>query len=108
MSEATNSATTAAVAASAAPTLSPVNICGSACGSVIFMNIRRPPAPVVRAKSITSRSALLNPAILDTTMGKKESRNTSSSFGVSPKPNQMMKRGAIAIFGMICRKTIAG
>ncbi len=62
----------------------------------------------MRAKSITSRSALLNPAMLDTTIGKNDSRNTSSSFGVKPKPNQMMNSGAIAIFGTICRNTITG
>ena len=37
--------------------------------------------------------------MLDTTIGKNDSRNTSSSFGVKPKPNQMMNSGAIAIFG---------
>ena len=83
-------------------------MCGSACGSWILKNIRTPPAPVVRAKSITSRSALLKPAMLDTTIGKNDSRNTSSSFGVKPKPNQMMNSGAIAIFGTICRNTITG
>jgi hypothetical protein len=29
-------------------------------------------------------------------------------LGVKPNPNQMMKSGAMAIFGTICRKTIAG
>ena len=71
-------------------------------------NSRQLDAPVVRAKSITSRSADLKPARLDTTIGKNDSRNTSSSFGVKPKPNQMMNSGAIAIFGMICRNTITG
>ncbi len=62
----------------------------------------------MRAKSITSRSALLKPAMLATTIGKKQSRNTTRSFGVKPKPNQMMNSGATAIFGMICRNTITG
>ena len=67
-----------------------------------------PPAPVVRAKSMMSGSTDLKPTMLATTIGKNESRKTSSSLGVKPNPNQMMKSGAMAIFGTICRKTIAG
>jgi hypothetical protein len=69
---------------------------------------RQPPAPVVRAKSMMSASTDLKPTMPETTMGKNESRNTSSTFGVKPKPNQMMKSGATAILGTICRNTITG
>ena len=63
---------------------------------------------MVRAKSMISGSTDLKPAMLATTIGKNESRNTISSLGVKPKPNQMMNSGAIAIFGMICRNTTTG
>ena len=43
-----------------------------------------------------------------TTTGKNDSRNTSRTFGVRPKPNQMMNSGATAIFGTICRNTSSG
>ena len=46
--------------------------------------------------------------MLLTTIGKKLRRNTSSNLGVKPKPNQMMKSGAIAILGTIWRNTIKG
>ena len=46
--------------------------------------------------------------MLETMTGKNDSRNTTSSLGVNPKPNQMMNSGATAIFGMIWRKTITG
>jgi hypothetical protein len=57
---------------------------------------------------VISGSTDLKPAMLATTIGKNESRNTIRSLGVKPKPNQMMNSGAIAIFGMICRKTTTG
>ena len=50
----------------------------------------------------------MKPAIDAITIGKNDSRNTSSSFGVKPKPNQMMNSGATAIFGTICRNTTTG
>ena len=55
-----------------------------------------------------SGSIARKPAIEAMTIGKNDSRNTSSSFGVNPKPNQMMNSGATAIFGTICRKTTTG
>ena len=55
-----------------------------------------------------SGSADLNPAMLATTIGKNDSRNTSSSFGVKPKPNQMTNSGAIAIFGISWENTMIG
>ena len=81
---------------------------GSACGRRILTNRRQAPAPVERARSITSGSSDLKPAMLLTTIGKKLRRNTSRSLGRKPKPNQMMKSGAIAILGTICRNTING
>ena len=50
----------------------------------------------------------LKPAMLDTRIGKNESRNTISNLGVYPKPNQMMNNGAMAILGTICRNTTTG
>ena len=56
------------------------------------------------AKVDTERNAVM----ADTTTGKKDSRKTSSTFGIRPKPNQMMNSGATAIFGTIWKKTSSG
>jgi hypothetical protein len=42
------------------------------------------------------------------TMGKNERRNVMNTLGNRPKPNQMMKRGANAIFGTSWVKTRTG
>ena len=55
-----------------------------------------------------SSSIDLKPAMAATTIGKNESKKTIRTFGVNPNPNQMMNRGATAIFGTICRKTMIG
>ena len=55
-----------------------------------------------------SASTDLNPAMLATTIGKKDNRNTTSSLGVKPNPNQMMNSGATAILGTICKNTMTG
>ena len=46
--------------------------------------------------------------MLATSVGKKHSRNVSSTLGNRPKPNQTTNSGAIAIFGMSWKKTITG
>ena len=107
-SDATNSATTAAVADNAAATLMPVNKVGIACGNSTLKKVRQRLAPVVRARSMMSGSTERNAVIADTTTGKNDSRKTSSTFGNSPKPNQMMKSGATAIFGTIWKKISSG
>ena len=55
-----------------------------------------------------SGSTERNAVIADTTTGKNDSRNTSSTFGNRPKPNQMIKSGATAIFGTIWKKISSG
>jgi len=65
-------------------------------------------APVERARSMISASTERKAWMLLTTTGKNDSRNTSSTFGIRPKPNQMMNKGAMAIFGMIVKVTMAG
>ena len=55
-----------------------------------------------------SASTERNAVMALTTTGKNDSRKTSSTFGDSPKPNQMMNNGATAIFGMIWKKTSNG
>ena len=45
---------------------------------------------------------------LSITIGKNDNRNVISTFGMNPKPNQMMNSGASAIFGMIWLKIIIG
>ena len=46
--------------------------------------------------------------MLATSVGKKQSRKVSSTFGNRPKPNQTTNSGAIAIFGTSWKKTISG
>lgn len=73
-----------------------------------FQNVRSFDAPLERARSTMSASTERNAVIALTTTGKNDNRKTSSTFGVSPKPNQMMNSGAMAILGMIWKNTSNG
>ena len=51
-----------------------------------------------------SGSTDLNPCTVETTTGKKPSRNAEITFGNMPKPNQTTNSGAMAIFGIALRE----
>src|SRR5256886_12764875 len=103
-----NSPTTAPTTASVTETLSPAKIDGSACGRLMRTNVASRDAFIERARSSMSGSTDLNPTTVDTTIGKKPSRNAEITLGMMPKPNQTTNNGAMATFGTLCENTSNG
>ncbi len=68
----------------------------------------RCPAPIERARSITSGSIDLKPCTVETTTGKKPSRNAAITLGTMPKPNHTTNSGATATLGTDCENTSSG
>src|SRR5262249_26815275 len=106
--EPTNSPTTAPTTASVTETLSPLKIEGRAVGRRNFTNTLNGPAPIDRARTITSPSTDLKPCTVDTTTGKKPSRKAAMTLGTMPNPNHTTKSGAIATLGTDCENTSSG
>src|SRR5215470_6074962 len=106
--EPTNSPTTAPTTASVTETFSPLKIEGRAVGRRNLRNTLNGLAPMERARSITSDSTALKPCTVDTTTGKKPSRNAAITLGTMPKPNHTTKSGAIATLGTDCENTSSG
>src|SRR3954453_5199077 len=72
---------------------------GRAHGRLILKKISRQPAPSDRMYWISSTSTDCSPRAVLMTIGKNAISAAITTFGVRPKPNQMRKRGASAIFG---------
>src|SRR5215468_10357131 len=106
--EPTNSPTTAPTTASVTETLSPLKMLGSALGRLILRKIWSREALIDWARLIISGSTDLRPITVDTTTGKKPSRNAAMTLGTIPKPNHTTKSGAIAIFGTLWENTRIG
>ncbi len=58
--------------------------------------------------SSISVSTDFNPALVEMKMGKNEIRKLTNTLGNMPNPNQMTKRGAMAIFETVCEKRKRG
>jgi len=104
----TNSPTTAPTTASVMATFRPLKIAGRAWGKENLKKVWNLLAPIDLARSTISLSTDLNPMTVDTTTGKKPSKNAEIIFGKIPNPNQTTNNGAIATLGMLCEKTKTG
>ena len=61
-----------------------------------------------RARSFISGDIERKPTAASMTIGKKEIRKATSTFGVVPTPNQTRNSGAIATFGTTWKNSIVG
>src|SRR6266545_2185715 len=103
-----NSATVAPMTANPTATRSPTKICGSAAGTRTFTKVCRRDADSERASSASSPGVEVNPATAETTIGKKHTRNTSTTRDTWPRPNQTSTSGASATFGTAFAATSSG
>lgn len=95
----THSAMTAPSTAYVALIWSPAKNAGTALGMSTLRRTRSRFAPNDRARSTRSRSACSSPSVVETTIGKKQISATTSTFGITPNPNQTTISGAITIIG---------
>ena len=65
-------------------------------------------APSAFITSSSSGSMVARPVATLTTMGKNEIRKAVSTGGTQPTPNQMMRIGTTATFGMALKPTSSG
>src|SRR6185436_7450604 len=102
------SATIAPTTASEIATLRPTNTCGSAQRMRTFTNICHHDADNDRPSSDSSTGVELRPAIVATTIGKKQMSTTMTIFGLGPKPSHTTRSGASATFGTEFSATNSG
>src|SRR5699024_4689622 len=81
---------------------------GSADGSRKKRNSLMRPAPMLRSNAEASLSARAKPSTSPMVTGKKVTKATTRILGSSPKPNQMIIKGAIATIGMVWEEISSG
>ena len=63
---------------------------------------------MLRSRFVAARGVEAKPSIRPTAIGKKVTRAITTTLGSSPKPNQMISSGAIAMIGSVCEATSSG
>src|SRR6185437_10028255 len=107
-SEPTNSPITPPMTAKVIAILKPTKICGIAVGNLILMKVWYCVAESERMRSNNGGGTADRPEAVATTIGKKQTRKTTRTFGRTPKPIQSTSNGAIATFGMDCSASRIG
>ena len=104
----TYSAKIAPVTAYVMPIRSAVKNDGMACGNRTSRNRCQRDAPMLRSRFVAARGVEANPSMSPTAIGKNVTRAITTTLGSSPKPNQMISSGAIAMIGSVCEATSSG
>ena len=94
------SATIAPTTASEIATFRPTKTCGSAQRMRTLTNICHHDADIDRPSSDSSTGVDVRPAMVATTIGKKQMSTTMTIFGFGPNPSHTTSSGASATFGI--------
>ena len=90
------------------PIRSAVKNDGIACGSRTSRNRCQRDAPMLRSRLVAACGVEAKPSISPTATGKNVTSAITTTLGSSPKPNQMISSGAIAMIGSVCEATSSG